>query len=57
MYLDVVGKPTVVFNSMKSAFEYFECRSSKSSGRPRSIVSHEIISSGLGLPLMDYGEL
>jgi hypothetical protein len=57
MYLDVVGKPIIVFNSMKSAFEYLECRASNSSGRPRSIVSQEIMSSGLGLPLMDHGKL
>ena len=57
MYLDVVGKPTVIFNSMKSAFEFLECRASNSSGRPRSVISHEIINSGLGLVLMDHGEL
>ncbi|KAI0266608.1 cytochrome P450 [Russula aff. rugulosa BPL654] len=57
MYLDIVGKPTVIFNSMKSAFEFLERRASNSSGRPRSVVSHEIINSGLGLVLMDHGEL
>jgi hypothetical protein len=57
MYLDVVGKPTIVFNSMKSAFDVLECRASNSSGRPRFVVSQEIINSGLGLPLMDHGEL
>lgn len=57
MYLDIVGKPTIVFNSMKSAFEFLECRASSSSGRPRSIVAQEIITSGLGLVLMDHNEL
>jgi hypothetical protein len=57
MYLDVVGKPTIVFNSMKSAFEFLERRASNSSGRPRFIVAHEIINSGLALALMDHGDL
>jgi hypothetical protein len=57
MYLDVVGKPTIVFNSMKSAFEFLERRASNSSGRPRLIVANEIINSGLALALMDHGDL
>jgi hypothetical protein len=57
MYLDVVGKPTIVFNSMKSTFEFLERRASNSSGRPRFIVAHEIINSGLALALMDHGDL
>jgi hypothetical protein len=56
MFLDVVGKPTIVFNSMILAFEFLECRASNSSGRPRFIVAHEIINSGLALALMDRGE-
>ena len=57
MYLDVVGKPTIVFNSMRSAFEFLERRASNSSGRPRFIVAQEILSSGLALAFMDYGDL
>ena len=57
MYLDVAGKPTIVFNSMKSAFEVLERRFSNSSGRPRFVVAHDIINSGLGLSLLDYGDL
>lgn len=57
MYLDVAGKPTIVFNSLKSAFEFLERRASNSSGRPRFIVAHEIINSGLALALMDHGDL
>lgn len=57
MYLDVVGKPTIVFNSMESAFEVLERRASNSSGRPRFIVAHEIINSSLALALMDHGDL
>jgi hypothetical protein len=57
MHLDVVGKPTIVFNSMKSAFEFLERRAINSSGRPRFIFVHEIINSGLALALMDHGDL
>jgi hypothetical protein len=57
MYLDVAGKPTIIFNSMKSAFEVLERRASNSSGRPRFVVVQDIINSGLGLSLLDYGDL
>jgi hypothetical protein len=57
MYLDVVGTPTIVFNSLKSAFENLERRAINSSGRPRFIVAQKIINSGLGLSLMDQGDL
>jgi hypothetical protein len=57
MYLDVVGKPAIVFNSMKSAYEVLERRASNSSGRPRFIVAQEIVNSGIGLSLMDHGDL
>ena len=57
MYLNVAGKPTIVFNSLKSAFNVLERRARNYSGRPRFIVAHEILSRGLGLGLMDNGEL
>jgi len=57
MYLDAAGKPTIVFNSMKSAFEFLERRASNSSGRPRSLVANDIINKGLGLAFIDHGEL
>lgn len=57
MYLDAARKPTIVFNSMKSAFEFLERRASNSPGRPRSIVASDIINKGLGLALMDHGEV
>jgi hypothetical protein len=56
MYLDVLGKPTIIFNSLKSASEVLEHRASNSIGRPRIIMT-EILNAGLGLPLMDHGEL
>jgi hypothetical protein len=57
MYLDAAGKPTIIFNSMKSALEVLEHRASNSSGRPRFIVAQVIINSGLGLSLLDHGDL
>jgi hypothetical protein len=55
MYLDVLGKPTIIFNSLKSASEVLEHRASNSIGRPRLIMSG-ILHAGLELPLMNHGE-
>jgi hypothetical protein len=57
MYLDVLGTPTIIFNSIKSAFDMLERRASNSSGRPRFIVANEILYKGLSILLSDHGEL
>jgi hypothetical protein len=57
MYLDVFGKPTIVFNSMKSAFDVLERQARNSSGRPRFIVANEIHSQSLGMAFMDHSDL
>ena len=57
MCLDVLGKPIIIFNGLKSASEMLEHRSSNTSGRPRLIVAGEIILGGLAITLMDYGEV
>ena len=57
MYLDVLGKPTIIFNSVTSAFDMLERRASNSSGRPRFVVANEILNDGLSILLMDHGEL
>jgi len=57
MYLNVLGKPIIIFNSLKSAYDVLEQRASNSSGRPRLIVASEIIFGGLGMTIMDHGEL
>ena len=57
MYLDVFGKPTVIFNSLKAAFDVLERRARSSSGRPRYIMASEILNQGLGFALMDHGDL
>ena len=41
MYLDVLGNPTIIFNSLKSTYDVLEKRASNSSGRPRFIVANE----------------
>ena len=56
MYLDVLGKPTIVFNGLKSAFDMLERRASNSSGRPRNVVANEILFGGLGMASLDHGE-
>lgn len=57
MCLDVLGQPVIVFNSLKSAFDVLERRARNSSGRPRFIVATEILNQGLGLALVDHGDL
>ena len=57
MYLDVLGKPTILFNSVKSAFDVLERRASNSSGRPRFVLANEILNEGLSMVLLDHGEL
>ena len=57
MYLDILGKPTIMFNSLKSAFDILESRASISSGRPRFVVVNKILNEGLSIIFMDYGEM
>jgi hypothetical protein len=57
MCLDVLGKPIIIFNSLKLASEILEHRASNTSGRPRLIVASEIILGGLAMTLMDNGEV
>ena len=54
MYLDGAGQPVVVCNSLKSAFELLERRSSNYSDRPRFIMAQEIINGGLLFSLMSH---
>ena len=57
MCLDVLGQPTIIFNSLKSAFDVLERRARNSSGRPRFIMATEILNQGLGMALVDHGDL
>ena len=56
MYLDAAGQPTIVLNSLKSAFDLLEHRASNYSDRPRLIMAQEIMSNGLMFFLMNHGE-
>jgi hypothetical protein len=56
MYLDAAGQPTIVLNSLKSAFDLLEHRASNYSDRPRLIMAQEIMSNGLMFTLMNRGE-
>ena len=55
MYLDGAGKPIVVFNSLKPAFELLERRSGNYFDRPRYVMAHEVLG-GLMLGLMRYDD-
>ena len=57
MYLDVLGKPTIIFNSLKSAFDVLDNRASNSSGHPRFVVANDILNEGLSIVFLDHGEL
>ena len=57
MYLDVLGKPTIIFNSLKSAHDVLERRASNSPGRPRLIMANEILNRGLGIGFIDHGDV
>ena len=57
MYLNVLGKHTIVFNSLKSALEVLERQARTSSGRPRLIMASEVLNQGLGMLMMDHSDL
>jgi hypothetical protein len=54
MYLDGAGQPIIVCNSLKSAYELLERRSSNYSDRPRFIMANDILSGGLLFSLMNH---
>ena len=56
MYLDGAGKPIVMCNSLKSAFELLDRRSANYSDRPRLIMAHEILNGGLLFSLMNHDD-
>ena len=56
MYLDGAGQPIVVCNSLKSAHELLERRSSNYSDRPRFIMGQDILNGGLLFSLMNHND-
>ncbi|TFK64016.1 cytochrome P450 [Pluteus cervinus] len=55
--LNLVGQPVIVINNLEIATELLERRSSIYADRPRIIVANEIMSGGLMLPIVPYGNL
>ncbi|KAI0265680.1 cytochrome P450 [Gloeopeniophorella convolvens] len=53
MYLDAMGKPVIVLNSLKSAFELLERRASNYSDRPRLIMANEILNGGMQIGMLN----
>ncbi|KAI9507962.1 cytochrome P450 [Russula earlei] len=56
VYLDAAGQPTILLNSLKSAYELLDRRASNYSDRPRLVMVQDILSNGLLFVLMNYGE-
>ena len=57
MYLNALGQPIIVLNSLKSASELFDRRTNIYPDRPRVIVGHEILCGGLFSAFMPYGDV
>jgi hypothetical protein len=56
MYLNTLGRPIVVLNSLKAAFELLDRRANIYSDRPRRIVANKILCGGLFISSMPYGD-
>ena len=57
MYLNALGLPILVVNSLKAAAELLDRRAYMSSGRPRLIVANEILCGTLFTAFMPYGDV
>jgi len=57
MYLNALGQPIIVINSLKVAAELLDKRANIYSDRPRMIVANEILSGGLFGAFLRYGDL
>ena len=57
MYLNALGQPIVVFNSLKTASELLDRRANIYSDRPRLIVANEIFCGSLFTAFMPYGDV
>ncbi|KAI0292399.1 cytochrome P450 [Russula brevipes] len=56
MYLNALGQPILVINSLKAAAELLDRRANTYSDRPRLIVAAEILCGGLFMAFMPNGE-
>ena len=57
LYMNALGQPILIFNSLKPAAELLDKRASIYSSRPRLIMAHEILSGGFFTAFMPYGDL
>jgi len=57
MYLNALGQPIIILNSLKVAFELLDRRANINSSRPPFIVSSEILCGGLFTATLPYGDL
>jgi hypothetical protein len=57
MYLNALGQPIIVLNSLKVAFELLDRRANIYSDRPRFVVSFDILCGGLFTAFMPHGDL
>ena len=57
MYLNALGQPIIVFNSLKVAFELLDRRANLYSDRPNLIVANEILCGSLFTAFMSYGDV
>ena len=57
MYLNALGQPILVINSLKIAFELLDGRASIYSNRPRFIVAQDILCGGLFTAFMPNGDV
>lgn len=57
VYLNALGKPMLIFNSLKPAAELLDRRANIYSSRPRLIMAHEILCGGLFAGFIPYGDL
>jgi hypothetical protein len=57
MYLNALGQPIIVLNSLKVAFELLDRRANLYSDRPQLIVASGILSGSLFTAFMSYGDV
>jgi len=56
MYLNALGQPIIFINSLKVAAELLDKRANIYSDRPNLIIANEILSGGLFVTFLRYGD-
>ena len=57
VYVNMCGRHILILNDHKVAADLLDRRANIYSDRPRNIVAGEIMTGGVGFPLMRYGDL